>query len=133
MNAGYLKRHKTNENQFFFFFCINLSHTSSSVTGVQCGDHSLPDDRYNYFFSFKAQESPSILHSIYTYDPQPLFSGTIILFYCPFYGHELYQSFSGQDGPPVLSWLCLLLLMCRFSPANANTISLKLQIQRLEN
>ena len=39
--------------------------------------------------------------------------GTIILFYCPFYGQELYQSFVGQVGPPSLNWLCLLLLMCR--------------------
>jgi hypothetical protein len=38
--------------------------------------------------------------------------GTIILFYCPFYGHELYQGFTGRIAPSSVSWLCLLLLMC---------------------
>lgn len=38
--------------------------------------------------------------------------GTIIIFYCPFYGHQIYQGFTGREGPPSLSWLCLILLMC---------------------
>ena len=38
--------------------------------------------------------------------------GTIIIFYSPFYTHELYQGIAGEMGPPAISWICLFLLMC---------------------
>ena len=38
--------------------------------------------------------------------------GTIVIFYSPFYTHELYQALAGDTGSPVVSWLCLFLLMC---------------------
>ena len=38
--------------------------------------------------------------------------GTKFIFNSPFYTHELYQALAGDTGSPVVSWLCLFLLMC---------------------